>query len=107
MRNRCGYGRCLCYGVRFISIYKGERNYCVNGNRVKLNRKFEVVSLSTTDADMELLGLYLLDDYAAYLEWRSESRAYKNYQDGMLIPFNSTYPLRRAPVYVLKEGCLS
>lgn len=62
-RQQCSYGRDgghCCVGVHFISRYRQQTDYCVDGVRVSVN---------DGDPLPKPIFLYELDQYADYLRW--------------------------------------
>ncbi len=92
-RPRCGYQPCSCMGVHFISRGFGENDYCVNGRRVSLNDGSAIVRRATQQ-DAEMLGLFLLEEYANYLRWRAEMQKRNGVTFGEVCPFDRPWPLK-------------
>ena len=92
----CGYESCPCRGVHFISRYREETDYCVNGKRVSVGDDGMALYSSTTLADLEALNLFSLEQYAKYCAWHVEQKTTKPdiYGDMVLQPFERPYPVR-------------
>lgn len=79
-RETCGYRAlghyCTPGKVQFISRYKDENDYCIGGRRTTLSDAGKVWQGGNvpSNEDMTLLWLFLLDEYAAYLQWHAENR---------------------------------
>ena len=74
MYNTCGYdgvhgcGR----GVYFISRYRDETDFCVNGHRVHV---YDDGHTSGTPAEIQSIVLHELTKYGEYAIWNAEHRA--------------------------------
>lgn len=64
----CGYQGHYCAGVKFISRYCLENDYCINGTRVHLRDTGE---FNGTKEQLDAVFLYELQKYACYLDWRA------------------------------------
>lgn len=92
----CGYESCPCRGVHFISRYREETDYCVDGKRVSIGDDGMAVYFSTTLDDLKALDLYHLEQYAKYCAWHSSKKRENPavYGDMVLQPFERPYPVR-------------
>jgi len=75
-RKECGYLGHVCglSKVQFISRYREQNDYCVNGSRVSLNDSGEF-GYYATEEEKGAVRLFLLEEYADYLRWRNTFRA--------------------------------
>lgn len=74
MRETCGYTGHVCGpGVKFISRYRDENDYCVDGRRIRVCDTGRV-SPNASAADVDAIFMHELERYGAYLEWRSAWR---------------------------------
>jgi len=87
MRCTCGYDGHRGPGkVRFISRYKDENDYCVEGVRITL---WDNGRCDGTPEQAEALRLYLLDQYADTIRWRVEYFRPKLGEPGPLPAFHA------------------
>jgi hypothetical protein len=76
----CGYRGsghyCAEGNVKFISRYRGENDYCISGRRTTLTDAGQIRQCcrEPSKEDLTLLYLFLLDEYAGYLQWHAENR---------------------------------
>jgi hypothetical protein len=97
----CGYHSCVCRGVSFISRggVRPDSDYCVNGKRVRLSDDGAVYAYDLTQADVDALSMFLLEEYVAYCVWHVEQTRNRPaiYGDMKLSPFplgGAAWPLR-------------
>ena len=96
----CGYESCSCRGVNFISRYREETDYCVNGKRVSIGDDGGAAYYSTNQSDLDAIDLFHLEQYAKYCYWHSKQKREKPdvYGDMVLQPFEHPFPVRlKAP----------
>lgn len=88
MRQECGYKGHVCglKPVQFISRYRDQNDYCVNGVRVTLSDNGEW--MRGTPEEREKVRLFALDSYADYLRSRADFRS-RYGVDMDLIPLES------------------
>ena len=99
-RETCGYqGHVCAYNdgrVQFISRYRGTEDYCVGGHRVSVNDDGTI--RDATPEQKKAVELYLLDEYARYLEWNRQQRQhYENWSQvirpiGHILPLTAVQP---------------
>lgn len=90
----CGYESCSCIGVHFISGYRLQWDYCVDGKRITVDNDSNIITPSANEEQVRKLELHLLDDYAGYLRWRHDpTRIYR--RETPVCPFSWQYPLNR------------
>jgi hypothetical protein len=87
MRSECGYQGHVCglNRVQFISRYRDENDYCVNGTRVSLTDSGE---FNGTPEQAEAVRLFELHRYAEYLVWRNDFRLRVGGEIGEIQPFS-------------------
>jgi hypothetical protein len=69
MRPVCGYDPCPCRGVHFVSRYKQETDYCIDGKRIVVKDGGEI--RSAAPLQLEKLIAYFADERAKYLVWHN------------------------------------
>ena len=72
-RVECGYGGHVCGNrVQFISRYRNENDYCVDGRRVSIHDDGTV--RRAEGSDLERIRLFELGKYAEYIRWREDAK---------------------------------
>ncbi len=89
-QEQCGYRSmhfCQEGQVSFISRYHDTNDYCVSGRRTSLTDAGELRQGGrvVSPADVEALRLFLLAEYAEYLQWHCEN---KNWLTVPVVPFD-------------------
>jgi len=70
-QSTCGYTGHHCSGsVQFISRYRGENDYCLEGRRIVISDAGMIRRGTAVDAKKVLL--YELAKYAKYVKWHTE-----------------------------------
>lgn len=67
----CGYDSCPCRGVHFISCYRRESDYCVDGERVAVNEETGAIRRATPLQIEKLIAHYAVE-HAKYEKWHTE-----------------------------------
>jgi len=89
----CGYEPCPCWGIHFISGYKDESDYCIDGKRVTL--RDDGLIWRATKSEALRLQSFLLEDYADYLRGRGRYN-WRQHLSAPVCPFGYPLPLRWA-----------
>lgn len=69
---RCGYAGCYDHGTRFISRYRDQNDYCVDGTRVTL---YDSGEFHGSPAQARAVLLFELSKYTEYIAWNRQQRA--------------------------------
>ena len=86
----CGYDSCPCRDVHFISRYRGESDYCIDGERVRVSDESGISSRATAE-QVRKLSLFFLESYADYCKWHAQQRARHGDEWPSLSPFNRPF----------------
>jgi hypothetical protein len=68
IRPVCGYDSCPCRGVHFISCYRQESDYCVDGERVAVSEETGAIRKATA-LQIEKMVEFYGSERQKYEEW--------------------------------------
>lgn len=80
----CGYSHYNSNGVKFISRYQDENDYCVNGRRVHVHDNGRT---NATDSERELIIAHLTAEHNKYVAWHAQQVAKFGGDFPALMPF--------------------
>lgn len=69
MRCTCSFDHYPNGDVFFISRYREQNDYCIDGRRVRL---LDDGTTNATSEERRKLGIFLLREYAEYAKWHAE-----------------------------------
>ena len=86
VRPVCGYDSCPCRGVHFISCYQEESDYCIDGERVAVNKETGAVRKATPLQIKKLITHYAIER-TKYEVWHATMlQRYGNYLSPLAAP---------------------
>ena len=87
VRPVCGYDSCPCRGVHFISCYQEESDYCIDGERVAVNKETGAVRKATPLQIEKLITHYAIER-TKYEVWHATMlQRYGNYLSPLAVPW--------------------